>query len=192
MFDDGSERIGRKERQRADDHDDADQQRDEDPRMCRERAGAFGHGLFAGQRAGKRERRNGNRKAAEHHVDAGHEVVKEIRTQAGKGRSVIGVGRRERVENLGEAVGTARYSSVAKPARRHRQRSRWEPSESTGVTSAAKNRELHFAALDLLAEILRRAPHHQTRDEYGQAPRRRSCRTVRCRRRRRRSRRVAC
>ena len=72
MFDDRAERVGRKERERADDDDHADEQRDEDRRMGRKRADAFGHGLFSGKRTRERQRRNRDREASEHHVDARH------------------------------------------------------------------------------------------------------------------------
>src|SRR5579872_16954 len=84
MLDDRSERVGRKERERADDDNRADQQGNEDRRMRCERADSGRDGFFPGERTGKCECRNGDSEAPEKHVHSGGHIPEEVRPNPAK------------------------------------------------------------------------------------------------------------
>src|SRR5258708_33485852 len=69
LLHDWSERDGAKERQRADDHDYANQQEHERDAVGRERPGAGGGGFFRGDRARDRKRWNRHHEPAQQHND---------------------------------------------------------------------------------------------------------------------------
>src|SRR5579872_598380 len=166
MLDDRSERVGRKERERADDDNRADQQGNEDRRMRCERADSGRDGFFPGERTGKCECRNGDSEAPEKHVHSGGHIPEEVRPQSGKGAAVIRVGRRKRVQHFRKSmygVVSERRKSVRsyhRDGRRHETKHR--------RNKYCENRELHLATFDFLAEKLRRSSDHEAGDENRQ------------------------
>ena len=107
------------------------------------------------------------REAAEPHRDGEHRVVeRRVGGQAGEGAAVVVGGRAEGVQDLAEAV-RARIGDAGAPgvggdadrgAGEHQDRRRQDRDRD----------HLHVVALDLLAEILRRAADHQPGDEDGE------------------------
>ena len=88
-----------------------------------------------------------------------------IAAQAREGRAVVRVGRREGVENLGEAM----RSGIAQTVERgfHHDRRGGEAEHGDRIDQHRQHREFHFAGFDLFAEIFRRASNHQARDKDG-------------------------
>ena len=91
-----------------------------------------------------------------------------VRGQAAERRAVVAGARRERVEDLRQAVrsrvaGCSTCRSSATPteiAVKHQDRQRKDQDD--------EHRHLHVVGLDLLAEVLRRAADHQAGDEHRQ------------------------
>ena len=84
--------------------------------------------------------------------------------EPGKGRAVVPVAEREGVEDLGEAVRPL-VERPASPLGHHR-RERGEAKDHQRQHGDREHGELHFAALDLLADIFGRAADHQPGDEH--------------------------
>src|SRR6516162_4497205 len=130
-----------------------------------ERAGARGHRLLSGQRAGQAEREDLRHEPAEQHDEAAHDLVPSSgRAQAGeRGPVVVGHGR-ERIHDLGQAVRSrvedralADMGTDRQPGRgedEHRQRQEVQ----CGV--------LHLGGPDLLADVLRCPADHQPGNEH--------------------------
>ena len=140
-------------------------QANEQRAVGRKRPGRRRDLLLRRQRAGQGQHRHDIGEAAEQHREAERRVEPErVAVQAGEGRAIVGVGRRIGVEDLGEAVRAAVAETVERGLQQHR-RAR-EAEHHQRIDQHRQHRELHFAHLDLLAEIFGRAPDHQSGDEH--------------------------
>ena len=84
---------------------DADEQAGEERRPGRERPGGHRHGLLARERAGDREHEHDRQEAAREHREPERRVVPVgVSGQAAERGAVVVRRRRERVDDLGEAV----------------------------------------------------------------------------------------
>ena len=166
MLDDRSERQCREEGEAADDQDHADHEADEQPARGREGAGGSRHDLLGRQRAGNRHGRDDHPEAADQHGDGAGDVVPErVAGQAGEGRAVVAGLRGVGIEHLGEAVrarvrhrgdGRGDHDGGRRPAQIHQRQDQ-----------DGEHGHLDLPGLDLLADVLRRAPDHQAGDEHG-------------------------
>src|SRR3954470_17611471 len=160
MLDDGAEGEGREEGEAADDQDHADDEADEQPARGREGARGRRDRFLGGQRTRDRHRRDDHEEAADEHRACEREIVEEgVAGEAREGRAVVAGRRGEGIEHLGEAM---------RPGIRHRGDRRRIDHADRGPSQIhqrqhqdREHRHLHFARLDLLADILRRAADHQ-------------------------------
>ena len=171
MFDDGPDGQGREKRQGADEHDGSNEQHDEGGAFDPERPGAGGHLFLAGEVSGEGEDRDDGEEPADEHGEAQRGVVVHIAVgrrggEAGKRRAVIADGGAEGVEHLAEAVGTGIIESGLPPVRDAGPRGAAEYSRGQG--DQHDHDELDVVGVDLLAEVFRRAAHHQSGDEDGE------------------------
>ena len=125
-----------------------------------------GQRLFlAGEGAGERQHRQHIGEASEEHREAERRVEPErIAAKAREGRAVIGRRRGEGVENFRQAVRTGIAEAVERGFEQYRRRR--EAEHGQRIDQHREHGEFHLARLDLLAEIFRRAPDHQPRDEH--------------------------
>src|SRR5579875_733065 len=107
VLDQRTERQRRQEGERPHDEHDADQQRDEERGVRGQRARPHGHELLLRERARDGERRDREPVARGEHLHPPEEVVEGgVGVEAGEGAAVVVPHRAERVEDLGEAVGS--------------------------------------------------------------------------------------
>src|SRR5579875_1924331 len=107
VLDQRTERQRRQEGERPHDEHDADQQRDEKRGVRGQRARPHGHELLLRERARDGERRDREPVARGEHLHPPEEVVEGgVGVEAGGGAAVVVPHRAERVEDLGEAVGS--------------------------------------------------------------------------------------
>src|SRR5262245_5592592 len=166
VLDDRAQGQGGDERQRADEDDHADQQCGEQGGVRRQRARPRRHDLLPGQRARDGEGGNGQPVAREQHGDAQRRVVEgRVGAEPREGAAVVVAGRREGIQHLAEPVGPGvedrrpapwDHHSDGRPAARHGRRHQ----DHQGC-------HLHLVGLDLLAEVLGSAAHHQACHEDG-------------------------
>src|SRR5579872_5314695 len=166
MLDDRAEGVRGQKRQRTDDEYRTDEQRYENRRIGRERSRSFGDGFLSGERSRKFENRDHLRKTPEEHVRSGRDIVKQTWTEPTESAAVVRIRRRERVQNLREAVGAivterrqSRRNDDSYGCRHQHEQRRHED---------RKHREGYFAPLDLLAQELRRTADHETGNEHRQ------------------------
>ena len=121
--------------------------------------------VFLGrQRAGDRERRDDHEEAADEHRDRERQRPEGVGCgQAGEGGAVVSRRRRVGVEDLAEAV-RALVEQALEPVRIDRGERR-AAEDHQRQDRDGEHRQLHLAALDLLADIFGRAPDHQPGDE---------------------------
>ena len=177
MFHDRPQRKRREISQRGDDDHGAHQQPHEQRSVRGERAAGDGHLLLSRQTAGRRQNRNQEQEAADQHGEAEREVVPgRVCVDPGESAAVVAGGAGVGVQNFAEAVrsvvvhvgdGGARRIPVAlAPAKVITELSGAEHQDAGRGGDNGQHRHLHFLLLELLAEILRRAAHHQTGDEH--------------------------
>src|SRR5262245_11187138 len=160
LLDDRSQRERRDEGERPNDDDDADQHRDEERRVRRERPGARRHELLPRQRAGDGERGDGEPVARHQQRDAAEQVVEgNVGVEAREGAAVVVAHGAEGVEDLAEPV-RARVGAAREPGRHHRADRRADQHDQRRQQDDERG-HLHLVGLDLLAEILRGAAHHE-------------------------------
>src|SRR5262245_4061670 len=164
VLDDRPQREGGDEGERTHDDDDADEHRDEERRVRRQRAGARRHDLLACQRAGDGECRDGEPVAGDQHRDAAEQVVEgNVGVEAGEGAAVVVAHGAEGVKDLAEPV-RARVRPAGERGGRHRpdrrpnQHDEWRQEDD-------QRGHLHLVGLDLFAEVLGRAPDHEPSHE---------------------------
>ncbi len=105
LLDDRAEGDCREERQRADDEDHADEQSDEHRSVGPEGASSLGRHTLCGQHASKSECGDHLCEPPEEHGDRlDHVVEGTVAVEPREGGSVVVRGRRDRVEDLSEAV----------------------------------------------------------------------------------------
>src|SRR5512140_864662 len=161
---DGSERESREEREGAYDQDHADEEHDEHGPVHRERADRLGDFLLRRERSRDAEERDDHQEAPEEHRDAQRHVVEVgIRVQSGERTAVVSRGARKRIENLRQAVRTRVVQTGE--ARLRDDTESGSDQDRERENQHGEHRELHFFGLDLLAEVLGRAPDHEARDE---------------------------
>ena len=130
-------------------------------------AGGRRRDLLGDQSAGDRHRRNDDDEASEQHRHAQHDVVVEgVGGEAGEGRAVVAGRRGIGVEDLAEPVRprilhAGQHPRAAPPPARAAEDGQREDQDG-------EHRQLHLLGGDLLAEILRRSPDHQSGDEHRQ------------------------
>src|SRR5579884_746394 len=166
LFDERAEGDGREEGQAADDEDDAHEETDEQRCVGAEGAEPGGHELLLGERAGQRQHRDHDEEAAGQHGHRPHHVVEgRVPGQVGEGRTVVVPVRGEGVEDLGEPVRAG--VAGAGPAGVQGDGDGGEDEHGDRHHEHGERRELHLARLDLLAQVLGRAPDHEPAQEHG-------------------------
>src|SRR4051794_9427482 len=168
-----SEPFGeRSQRQRrevgeADDHeDDGDEQSHEQRPVGGEGPLVGGRPPLGGQPAREGEDEDDRQEPAEHHRQTERDVVeRRVRRQPGEGRAVV-VGRGgEGVQHLGEPVRPG--VEDARPPAADRQGDAGADQHARRGGEDVEGGEGHLPATQFLAEVLRRASHHQPGDEHG-------------------------
>ena len=111
--------------------------------------------------------RDHQEEATDQHADPERRVepVRCCPTRPGERRAVVVRRRRERVDHLGEAVRTRVEDRLHRRVHDHRRRPR-STRITSGTSEEVEHDELHLGALDLLAEVLRRASDHEAGDEH--------------------------
>ena len=129
--------------------------------------GEAGTTFFAAKRTGNRHHRHDHQEPADQHRE-GHGLIVERRVsvEPGEGRAVVAGGRTVGVEDLAK-IRAARGSgrSTRQPAALVA--SAVKPRIDNGRHQEREHGHLDLARLDLLAEIFRSAPDHQSGDEDG-------------------------
>src|SRR5205807_1262139 len=164
MFDNWPQRVRWEVGQRSHDHDHADQEGYKERTRRGEGAQPGRHHLFDDQRAAKGQDGDELGKAADQHRKAQRPVVKgRVACQPGEGGAVVAIGRGEGIENLCEPMRPAIGDGREALGERHGDGSKAQ--NHGGRDQKREHRHHNFLALDLLAQVLRRAPHHQACDE---------------------------
>src|SRR5260370_33946889 len=105
LLDAGAEGDSREVGEAADDDDDADKERDEEPAMRREGPARRRRQPLGGERAGDSEHRDDHEEPADHHREAERRVVeRRVGAEPGEGAPVIPRRRGIGAEDLTEAV----------------------------------------------------------------------------------------
>src|SRR6478609_6896633 len=168
LLDDGAESERRQEGEGTDDHDHADHQDHEQRSVGRERPRRRRDALLAHERTGQRERRDDQEEASEQHGDGEGAVhPRGVGREPGERRSVVVARRRERVEQLAEAVRTGVEDRRALH-RADEHGARGEGEHDHGHHEDVDRHQLHVGGLDLLPQVLRCSSDHQSGDEHGE------------------------
>ena len=166
MLDDRPERERGEEREAADDEDHADEQTHEQAPGRRKGSGGFRHRLFDDQRAGHRHHRDDHKVSPDQHGEAAGRVVpKGIAGEACEGGTVVGGLRREQVEHFAEAVRAGILDAGQAEGQHHGYRGEGEHRQRQDQNG--EHRHFDLLRLDLLAQVFRRATHHQAGHEHG-------------------------
>ena len=143
---------------------------DEERRVGGEGAGRRWDGLLAGERAGDGQRGDDEEEPTDQHREAEGGVVPIGGAgEPAEGGAVVVAGRGERVGHLREPMRVPLVPGEDRRERRVQQhRGAGEPEDHERHRQDVQHHQLHLGGLDLLAEELRRAAHHEPRDEHRQ------------------------
>src|SRR5438128_6274894 len=167
VLDDGAERDDREVGEADDDEHHRREQAGEQGRPGRERARRRGDGLLAAERARDREGGAHQEEATDQHRDAlGGVVPVGVAGESAESRPVVVCWRDEAVDDLAQPV----WSGIGDRAQRGLQDhgDAGEGQDNERDEQDVEHDQLHLRGLDLLAEVLRRSPHHQPGDEHAQ------------------------
>src|SRR5579872_1909906 len=177
VLDDRPQREGRKERQRSDNHNGANQQTGKQRAVCGKGAAGCRHLFFDSKATRHGQQRNDQQEAADECGKPDGEVVPgRIRVNPGEGAAVVSRGTGVGIEQFGETVRAAIVQVGDESARRipiavfgevrhGADCGKYQNAESH--RNQAEQSHFDLLLLDLLAQILRRAAHHQSSDENG-------------------------
>ncbi len=133
----------------------------------RERAERRRDAALGGHRAGQGEDRDDHPVPSQQHREGAGDVVEgRVPGQAGERRPVVAGLAAERVQDLAEAV-RAGVERAGEARLGHRGDGR-EAEDAGSQHQDDEHRHLHLEGLDLLAQVLGRAPNHQAGDEDAQ------------------------
>src|SRR6266487_397144 len=163
LFDNRPQRVRREVGQRPHNQDHANQQGHEERTRRREGTQPGRHGLLPHQRACEGQDGDDFGKAADHHDQAHRPVVVGRGRESGEGRAVVAIGRGIGVQDLRQPMRPRIQDTCQAWGDRHRQAGKAQ--DQQGRDQQGENRHHDLLALDLLAQVLRRAPHHQPSDE---------------------------
>ncbi len=164
MFDDRPQRIGREVGQRAHDQDHSNQQAHEQRTRGGKGAQSRRYDPLLDQRTAEGQYGNEKSEAADQHGEAPRPVVElRVASDAGEGRAIVAVTRCVEVENLREPM-WAGIEDRTHSLRDHAGH-RGKAQDRSGQDEQRQRRHHDLFAFDLLAQVLRGAPHHQPRDK---------------------------
>src|SRR5580692_5061014 len=157
----------RKKRERPHNDDHADQ------KHCKKRCGHWKssdrrwHIFLARQIARDPQHRDDHEEAPGQHGDSDGRVVPErIRTQATEGRAVIASSRNKRIQNFCQSMRPGIFNS--RRSESLDARNGCKDQDDQRKYQSHQHRHLHVVRFNLLAQIFRRASHHQPRYEHRQ------------------------
>src|SRR5271166_3181781 len=146
-------------------HRDAGDHCDELRPMGGQGTGGLRRMTLAGQRAGQRERQHDWQEPANHHRQSDRGVVPHgVGVDARESRAVVVCAGGERVQHLRQPVRSSVEHACAFARQRHRDGGANQHEQRSDQEIACG--ELDLTGVDLLAEVLRRAPDHQPGDEH--------------------------
>src|SRR6266568_1374964 len=159
LFDNRSQRIRREVGQRPHDQDHTNQQGHEERTRRREGAQPGRHYPFDDQRAAKGQNGNEFSKAPDQHRKAHRPVVERVGGKSRESRAVVAIGGGEGVQHLRETMRPGVEDRRETLGQRHGDARKAQDHQRRDQQGQHRHHDL--LALDLLAQILRRAPHHE-------------------------------
>src|SRR6266566_1572108 len=164
LLDNRSQRVCRKVSERTDDQDYANQERHEERPSCGEGPQACGHDPLPDERAGEGQDGDDFGEASDQHDHSQRPVVEgRVPSETRESGAVVAVGRGVSVQDLRQPM-RPRVEDGREPlGDRHGEGG--SAQNQQGRDQQGQHRHHDLLALDLLAQVLRRTPHHEAGDE---------------------------